>query len=432
MNVVVETRRVIDAMDRPLRLPWWRRPLWQRLAAIVAALLLTVLAVVLLLGPAERAMRMRLSGVRIAAVEQGVFRDFIPLRGEVAPHDTVYLDALEGGLVARVLAGAGDVVTAGQPLAEFSNTELELQVRDSENGLVQSITQLRQMETDLETVRAGNDRMLADSEDEVASLRRALDRREELMQRHAVSLEERDDYRIRLASAIRKRDVQRDSNARQEALRGQQQPQITRQIAMLEESLKITRDKLRNLTARAPVAGLVTAMDLSVGQNRNRGDRLAEIIPDTGFKVSGIVDEYYLGRLREGQRGSIERDGRQWPLKVTRAYPQVKDGGFRVDLEFDGATPAGLLRGQSLQGRLSLGEDEPALVLESGAFLETTGGDWVFVVDAAGGTAHRQRIKLGRRNAEQVEVLAGLAAGTRVMVSDYTGLDRVDRIDFQP
>ena len=83
---------------------------------------------------------------------------------------------------------------------------------------------------------------------------------------------------------------------------------------MLQESLKITHDKLRNLTASAPVAGLITAMDLTVGQNRNRGDRLAEIIPDTGFKLSGTVDEYYLGRLREGQQGSIERDGRQWPL----------------------------------------------------------------------------------------------------------------------
>ena len=83
-----------------------------------------------------------------------------------------------------------------------------------------------------------------------------------------------------------------------------------------------------------------------------------------------------------------------------------------------------------LQGRLSLGEDEPGLVLESGAFLEASGGDWVFVLDAGGSTAHRRRIKLGRRNAEQVEVLSGLAAGERVIVSDYTGLDRIDRIDL--
>ena len=91
---------------------------------------------------------------------------------------------------------------------------------------------------------------------------------------------------------------------------------------------------------------------------------------------------------------------------------------------------AGLLRGQSLQGRLSLGEDQPGLVLDSGAFLERSGGDWVFVLSADGSAAHRRRIKLGRRNAEQVEVMSGLETGERVIVSDYTGLERIDRIDL--
>jgi HlyD family secretion protein len=266
MDAAVKPRGLVEMIDRPLRLAWWRRPLWQRLAGAAAALLLAVLAVMLLLGPAERTMRMRLAGVRIATAEQGMFHDFIPLRGEVVPRDTIYLDALEGGLVARVLAQAGDRVVAGQPLVEFSNTELELQVQGSLNGLVQSIASLRKMETDLELTRAGNERQLADAEDKVTSLRRALERREELILRHVISEEERDGYRDQLASAVRLRDLQRDSNERQEALRLQQQPQIAQQVAMLQESLQITRDKLRNLTARAPVAGLITAMDLTAGQ----------------------------------------------------------------------------------------------------------------------------------------------------------------------
>jgi HlyD family secretion protein len=53
------------------------------------------------------------------------------------------------------------------------------------------------------------------------------------------------------------------------------------------------------------------------------------------------------------------------------------------------------------------------------------------VLAADGGVAQRRRIKLGRRSAEQVEVLSGLAAGERVIVSDYTGLDRIDRIDLK-
>ena len=65
-----------------------------------------------------------------------------------------------------------------------------------------------------------------------------------------------------------------------------------------------------------------------------------------------------------------------------------------------------------------------------GAFLERTGGDWIFVVRPDGRSAERRRIKIGRRTSEQLEVLSGLRAGEQVVTSDYTGLDKVDRIVF--
>jgi HlyD family secretion protein len=431
MDMAVNPAPLQDAMDRPISLRWWRRRRWQQALGAGLALLLAALAVVVLLGPAQRSLRLSRVGVSIATVEQGVYHDFIPLRGEVVPQDTVYLDALEGGLVTRVLVHDGDRVREGQPLVVFGNTTLELDVLQRESGLVGSITALQELETRLEQDRASNERLLADAEYDVIRVRRALDRREELFVRQLVPAEDRDKFQDELQSALRKRDLQRDSNARQEAMRVQQQPQRREQMAKLQESLAITHDKLRNLTERAPVSGLLTGLDLKIGENKNRGSRLAEITPDTGFNLLATVDEYYLGRVSEGQVAQIEREGRQWPARVTRVYPQVKDGGFKVDLIFAGETPAGLLRGQSLQGRLSLGEDQQGLVLESGAFLEGSGGDWVFVLAADGDTAHRRRIKLGRRSAEQVEVLSGLAAGERVIVSDYTGLDRIDRIDLE-
>jgi HlyD family secretion protein len=117
-------------------------------------------------------------------------------------------------------------------------------------------------------------------------------------------------------------------------------------------------------------------------------------------------------------------------VKVSRIYPQVKDGTFNVDLQFLERSPDDLLPGQALQGKLALGEDREALVLPAGAFLERTGGDWVFVVSADGRSAHRRTIKPGRRNAEQLEVLENLAPGDRVIISDYSSLERIERVDL--
>jgi HlyD family secretion protein len=104
---------------------------------------------------------------------------------------------------------------------------------------------------------------------------------------------------------------------------------------------------------------------------------------------------------------------------------------FKVDLAFVEATPQGLLPGQTVQGRLSLGADTLTLTMPAGAFLERTGGDWIFVLDADGSSAHRRTTKLGRRNADQVEILGGLSIGEKVLTSDYSGLERIDRVELE-
>ncbi|MEP7311745.1 MAG: HlyD family efflux transporter periplasmic adaptor subunit [Pseudomonadota bacterium] len=430
MNSVVEPA-LPHAMDRPISTVWWRTARWRQALLGAAAIVLFALAARLLLGGAERSLRMPKANVTIGTVAAGVYHDFIPLRGAVVPHDTIYLDALEGGRVEKILAQAGDTVKQGQPLVSLSNTSLELDVLDREGRLVQSITQSQAFETQLEQNRVANQKALAEIEYEVVRLRRALDRREALVAQQLVSAESRDILRDELDRALTMLPLQQDSNARQEALRQKQLPQIQSQIAKLQEDLGVTHSKLDNLTVRAPATGVLTSMDLKIGENRNRGERFAEITPDTGFKLSASVDEFYLGRVHTGQVASIELADRSWPLKVARVYPQVKNGSFAVDLSFNADTPEELLPGQTLQGRLSLGEDVAGIVLPAGAWLERTGGDWLFVVDANGDSAARRRIKVGRRNAEQVEILQGLAAGEQAIVSDYTGLERVDRVDLK-
>ena len=153
-----------------------------------------------------------------------------------------------------------------------------------------------------------------------------------------------------------------------------------------------------------------------------------QIVPDTGFKLKAEVDEYYLGRVRPGQAARVELDGRPLPARVTRVDPQVKNSTFEVEMAFDGVSTRALLPGQALEGRLILGGDRQGLILPAGAFLERTGGDWVMVLDAGGGRAERRRIQVGRRNAEQVEVLAGLKPGERVIVSDYAGFEKVEQV----
>jgi HlyD family secretion protein len=419
-------------MDRRISHRRWSPTRWpivlRVLIAVAGAVLLILLLVRLLSGSGERTVRLPAAQVTVATVEKGIFHDLIPLRASVVPRETVYVDAIDGGRVDRVLVEPGDMVRAGQPMLELSNTNLALQVIQQESQINQAISELQQNEIALEQNQLSNDRALAEIDYDLVRLGRAAGRREELAAKGALSLEQRDVASDELAYYKRLRPIQAESGARQSALRERLLPSIHEQLEILRENLAVVRDKLNGLVIRAPIAGKVSAIDLKVGEIRSAGKRLAEVTPQTGMKLNADIDEFYLTRVRVGQIATITVNGEPVPLTVKRVYPQVQNGLFRVDLDFQGASPPSLVEGATAQGRLQLGGDTQGTILAVGAFLERTGGDWIFVLRPGSDTAERRRIEVGRRTSEQVEILAGLRSGERVITSDYTGLEKADRV----
>jgi HlyD family secretion protein len=419
-------------MDQPLAGSRWsfgRWPLGAKIGAAVVALVAAALAAIrLIAGSGESVVRVPAAQLTVATVEQGIFHDLIPLRARVQPRETVYVDAVDGGSVVRVLVEPGDRVQKGQPLVEMSNTNLALSVIQQESQLNQAISQLQQNEISLEQNALANQRALAEVEYQLVRLERSAARRESLAAGGAVTKEQRDEIADELAYYRRLHPIQAASSKLQSDLRDRLVPDIHRQLANLRNNLDVVQGKLAGLIIRAPVEGVVTAIDLTPGEHRNPGERLAEVTPEAGMKLTADVDEYYLARVRAGQRAAVEVDGATVTATVRRVSPQVKNGQFTIDLDFDGKSPASLVAGETAQGRLQLGGDSSALIMPVGAFLERTGGNWIFVVDQDGKSAQRRSIKVGRRTSEQLEILGGVAAGERVLISDYTSLDRADRI----
>jgi HlyD family secretion protein len=135
--------------------------------------------------------------------------------------------------------------------------------------------------------------------------------------------------------------------------------------------------------------------------------------------------------VREGQIATAELGGRTYRLKLAKIYPQVRNGTFEVDFHFVGPAPANVQRGQTIQTKLTLSDPAKALLIPNGAFYNETRGNWVFVVTPDGSQAVKREVRLGRRNAEFVEVLDGLEAGERVLTSPYTGFAERDRLDLE-
>jgi HlyD family secretion protein len=397
------------------------------LAAVVVACVVWG-AIEIFINSGVQSMRLPAAQATFATVEQGIFHDLIPLRASVVPRETLYVDAVDGGRVDRVLVEPGDLVQQGQPIIELSNTNLALSVIQQESQLNQAISQLQQNEIALEQNKLSNERALAEVEYGLVRLKRSGARRDNLVTRGLESAEQRDVIADELAYYQRLMPIQTDSNRRQDSLRDRLLPDIHRQLSILRGNLDVVHRTLDGLIVRAPVTGRVTAIDLKVGEHKDAGQRLAEVTPPSGMKLSADVDEFYLARVRTGQVANVDLHGKSVEVAVKRIYPQVHDGRFRVDFDFDATTPDNLVAGETTQGRLQLGDDSPARIVPVGPFLERTGGDWIFVVAPDGKSAQRRRIKAGRRTVEQLEILSGLSVGERVITSDYAALEKADRI----
>ncbi|MGE3396056.1 MAG: efflux RND transporter periplasmic adaptor subunit, partial [Sphingomonas sp.] len=370
------------------------------------------------------------SRLTISPVTQGRFDDFLPLRARVEPLVTVYLDAVEGGRVERVLVEDGAMVQQGQLLAVLSNSDLQLNVLARQTEVTQQLNSMRSQELALNQTRLNNERALIEAELAMQTARRQFETQRPLAARGFVAGRTFADSRDLFEANRRRRDVLARQRATDERLQSTQLAQLRASTAALNQSLEIARASLDALNLRAPVAGQLTSFSIQVGQSFQRGERLGQLDSAGRNKLRAQVDEFYLGRVAVGQVANADVGGRPIRMRITRVFPQVRNGVFEVELQFLGQQPEGLQRGQTVQVRLTLGDPSPARLIPGGAFYNDTGGAWIFVVAPDGRSAVRRNVRLGRRNADFIEVLDGLDPGERVITSPYTGFADRERLSL--
>jgi len=414
-----------DSMDRRIRKDPRRR--WLVGGAIAAG----VVAFAGWLLATDHSTTYTLDGQRIrtAVVETGVYEDFIPLRAAVEPERTVFLDAIEGGRVEAVFVEEGAFVTEGEPLLELSNTSLQLDVIAREAEVSEQLNNLRNTELAIEQNRLRLKGELIEIDYQVLRLERLVERFEELEGNQFVSKREYEDAVDELDYWRKRRVVTRESQAQDERIRLAQIEQLRASVDQLEKNLTLARANLENLLVRAPRDGQLTSFDAEIGESKARGERLGQIDDVDRFKTVALVNEFYLNRVRVGQRAELEKDGRIYRLEVSKVYPEVEAAQFEVDLRFVDDAPPDIRRGQTLQMRLVLGDTaDEATLLANGAFFNDTGGAWVFVLSPDRTIATRRNVELGRRNPNQIEVIAGLIPGDEVITSSYSNFMTVDRL----
>jgi len=418
-----------SGMDRVIeKTPWQKHR--AKLAWLIGGILLVV-GFLWLKPDAGRALKVQNDRIVVSTVTRGRFDDYIPVRGQVAPLKTVFLDAIEGGRVEAIHVEDGAQVEAGQLIVELSNTQLQLGVIARESEVTEQLNNLRNTELSLEQNRLEHKRNLVDINYNIIRLEREVKRLQPLVAKNMVDGGTLERLQDELQWYRNRREVTLESQATDERLQKLQMEQLRIAGEQLQRNLELAKRNLEALNMRAPVSGKLTAFDLEIGQALSEGMNIGQIDDPESFKVTANIDEYYLGRVDLEQRATFSTNGRDYTLVVRKIYPQVQNGTFEVDLVFEGAEPDSIRRGQTLQLNLELGSPTETLIIPNGAFYQDTGGNWIFVVAPEGQRAVKRNVRLGRRNVRDIEVLDGLEAGEQVITSPYTNYLDMDRLELQ-
>ena len=392
--------------------------------AVVAALFIYWLVGMLLGG---RSLSVNSQRIFVSDVTVGTFEDFIPVRGRLVPRSTVYLDAIEGGRVEEVLIEDGTIVAAGDPIALLSNTNLQLEVLGREAAVTEQLNNMRTIELQLEQNRLAHKRNLVEIDYQIVRLNRSIERQSELAAKELVSQSTVDELQDELDYYMSRREVTLESQETDIRMQAQQLQQLREAGTQLQTGLTFARKNLDDLNVRAPVSGKLSGFNIEVGQSIVRGGRLGQIDDPDGYKLNVQIDEFYLGRVDLQQVATAEHSRDTYDLRIAKIYPQVNNGQFDVDMAFE-EDPVGLRRGQTMQVKLTLGDNADAILIPNGSFYQETGGNWIFVVSADGTEAVKRTVRLGRRNTDFIEVLDGLEPGEQVITSPYTSYVGMDRL----
>lgn len=396
--------------------PWYIRHRYYLLGG-TAFVIFLIYVISLSFGP--RKLRIETDNIQIAEVKNDKFMEYVDVEGLVQPILTIKINTREAGSVERIIGEEGTMMEKGDSILVLSNPDLLRSIEDQRDEWEKQRITYKEKEIEMEQKSLTLKQQTLQTQYEMNRLTKsfALDKEEYKMGiKSKAQLEvSEDEYNYKLQnSALQMESLRHDSAVtliRKDLLKND----------LEREQKKFTRslERMNNLGVTAPIAGQLSFVKVTPGQQVASGESIAEIKVLDQYKIHTSLSEYYIDRITTGLPATINYQGKRYPLKITKVVPEVKDRMFDVDLIFTGEMPDNVRVGKSFRVQIELGQPEQAIVIPRGNFYQVTGGQWVYKVNASKTKAIKVPLTIGRQNPQQYEITEGLQPGELVVVTGY-------------
>jgi len=325
----------------------------------------------------------------------------------------------------------GDTVRLDQVLAVIDSPEVRSEYLQEISSLDQLNAELAREKIQSRKARVKSQQTIDLAKVELTAAEREMRRADASIATNAISEMDFERARDELARArVEHNHAVQDAQLESESLEFET---TTRQLAVDRQQLVVDELKRRvdDLSMRSPVNGIVGNVAVNQKALVNENAPLVTVVDLSAFEVEIRIPEAYADDLGIGLAGDVQYNGKEYRGELVSLSPEVVNNEVIGRIRFAGDTPPGLRQNQRVSVRVMMDELIHVLKLQRGAFTDSGGGRYAFVLTGKG-LAERREIRLGARSAAEVQVLSGLQEGELVIISsisEFTDFDTIQVVD---
>jgi multidrug resistance efflux pump len=404
------------------------RPKTRRNVLIAAAVvaLLAITAWTLTLDPAAQTIER--SSVLIDSVRRGDVVREVRGPGSLVPEHIRWITAQASARVERLASESGKQVGSGELLLELSNPDLQIQTMQAEQQVRQAQIELLNLKTNLRSQLLTQQGVVANTHTQFVSATQDLTAADSLQRRGLISPFDVQNKRAQAEEYTTRLRVEQERQKLMEQAIDSQIATQASQVRQLQAIAANQQARLQSLHVRAPEQGVLQDLTLQLGQWVPEGTTLAKIVQPGALKAVLRIPESQAKDVAIGQKASIDTRNGFVAGHVTRKDPSAQGGSVTVDVSLDGALPNGAVPDLSVDGTIVIEKLTNVLYTGRPAFSAGSGAASVFKVIDGGKAAIRVPVELGRSSVNVIEIVRGLEAGDKIIVSDVSQYANAERV----
>jgi len=410
-------------MDRVVTIPFWKK----RFVVLSTLCVLTLGVLLWIFYASYRRQQIPIlaqNEITLEYIGKVQFQDTVNVRATFEPYSTTYIDSGVVGTITSIHVSNGAIVDIGDPIISLSNPQIDAQILTERGQISDRLSTLDNRDLDLQKSLISRRSEIETITFDNLKAQRELDQNTYLHNLDLVSDAAIEEARAKLTFQQERLKLAKENLKIEEKHSSEyiERNQDARRLANAQFKSLTKRENSLNVRASRP--GIITGLDLTLGQQVTQGMRIAAIGDSDKFRLSATVDEFYTDQIGLEIKGTATFNNEEHPVFVSDIRPTVTDGQFSIKLDFDDQLQMSVRQGQSVNVALFLSSEAGLLAIARDTYDALPDKQKVYVMDEERRSAILTPIRYGRKNIQHVEIISGVRDGDVIISKHISGLSK--------